>query len=179
MYPEEISAFDDSFAQLTLLTAVPPKKPTQPLAPAHAEAITQVLERWPASQRFPGMSPNLESVSSLDHSDAVIDLARLLVGYCPEMFQNGDAKEQFYKVLFEAADWNSPLPKIRETNTLLVLRAMVNAFQEGTKADEPWVRQVRYLSLVQVLVLRGPICRYYIQFPKCSIPLWEKTNGWP
>ena len=156
MYPEEISAFDDFFAQLSLLTTVPPKKPTEPLTSAHAEAIIQVLERWPASQRFPGMSSNLRRVGGIDYSNLVIDLARLLVGYCPDMFQNSDVKERFHNVLFKAADWDSPLPKIRETNTLLVLRAMVNAFQKGTKAAEPWVRQVRHLTLVQVPVLRAP-----------------------
>ncbi|KIL69931.1 hypothetical protein M378DRAFT_184295 [Amanita muscaria Koide BX008] len=140
MYPEEINAFDDAFTHLSLLTSSPPQKPAQLLTPVHAEAIINVLERWPASQRFP-----------------VIDLARLLVGYCPNMFQNSAVKERFYGALVKAADWTSPwdapLSKVRETNTLLVLRTMANALQEGTRVDEPWARQYSSLGKNQRLGL--------------------------
>ncbi|KAF8623553.1 hypothetical protein AX15_006324 [Amanita polypyramis BW_CC] len=136
MYPEEINAFGDIFTHLSLLTATPPQKPAQSLTSAHAEAVIRVLERWPTSQRFP-----------------VIDLARLLAGYCPGIFQNNDFREHFYITLLKAAEWTSPwdsaLSKARETNTLLVLRTIVNALQ-GVKVDEPWLRQisqVQYSSL--------------------------------
>jgi phospholipase A-2-activating protein len=56
MYPAEITAFDEAFAYLTLLTSPSVQKPAQPLASAHAEAIMSVLERWPVSQLFPGRS---------------------------------------------------------------------------------------------------------------------------
>ena len=56
MYPDEITAFDDAFANLTLLTSPSVRKPAQPLASSHAEAIMSVLERWPVSQLFPGRS---------------------------------------------------------------------------------------------------------------------------
>ncbi|KAF8350535.1 phospholipase A-2-activating protein [Amanita rubescens] len=133
MYPEEINAFDDIFAYLTFLTSPSAQKPAQPLASAHAEAIMSVLERWPVSQLFP-----------------VIDLARLLTGYCPEMLQNFALRERFYHTLLKTAEWFSPwhppLTKIKETNILLALRAMVNALQEGVKSNEPWLGQILQTS---------------------------------
>ncbi|KAF8637390.1 hypothetical protein AX17_002886 [Amanita inopinata Kibby_2008] len=141
MYPDEISAFDDAFAYLSHLIAAIPQRPAQPLTEAHIEAIMQVLERWPSSQRFP-----------------VVDLTRLLTGYCPEVFQSPALRERFYDTLFKAAEWFTPWnpspSKARETNTLLLLRTLANALQEGVRAEEPWVgqmlqtaSQVRYSSL--------------------------------
>ncbi|PFH54172.1 hypothetical protein AMATHDRAFT_72694 [Amanita thiersii Skay4041] len=136
MYPEEIHAFDDAFAQLSLLTATPSQKPAQPLSAVHIEAVMQVLERWPASPRFP-----------------VIDLTRLLTGYCPDVFQTPGLRERFLDSLFRAAEWTSPwdapLSKPRATNVLLSLRTLANAFQEGTKGDESWITQV-FSKLVAV-----------------------------
>ncbi|KAK2466759.1 hypothetical protein APHAL10511_001017 [Amanita phalloides] len=140
MYPDEINAFDDAFAYLSLLTTPSAQKPARPLTTTHVEAVMQVLERWPAPQLFP-----------------VIDLARLLAGYCPEIFQDNDIKERFYNTLLAAADWSSPwgppLSKIRETNILLVLRTMVNALQEGVRGDQPWLRQILQASQVQYSAL--------------------------
>jgi phospholipase A-2-activating protein len=88
---------------------------------SHVEAITQVLERWPSSQRFP-----------------VIDLSRLVIGFSPDAY---GARRKLLDALFVAAEWDlpweAPLPKPRETNILLTLKALANVFQAGvTLGDE-------------------------------------------
>ena len=77
----------------------------------------------------------------------MIDLSRLVTGYCPDAFAAPGLRERFFKALFKAAEWSepgsSPLPKYRETNNLLLFRTLANAFQEGapvTKGD--WVKDV-------------------------------------
>jgi len=70
----------------------------------------------------------------------VIDLSRLLVGFCPEVFGSPSSsssellRERFVDALFKAAEWDAgwapPLPKARETNMLLVLRTLANSFEE-------------------------------------------------
>ncbi|KAJ2927584.1 hypothetical protein H1R20_g9510, partial [Candolleomyces eurysporus] len=126
MYPTEVSSFDDIFAHLKPLTESPPRQPSNPLTPTHIEHVISVLERWPASQRFP-----------------VIDLGRLLLGFSPGVFSTSQVKEKFIEALFKASEWDvpwtSPLPKARETNILLLFRSLANAFQEGTKLDNTWL----------------------------------------
>jgi phospholipase A-2-activating protein len=50
--------------------------------------------------------------------------------------------ERFVQALFKSSEWtapwSSPLPKVRETNILLVLRTLANAFQEGTGPGAAW-----------------------------------------
>jgi phospholipase A-2-activating protein len=80
-------------------------------------------------------------------SPPVIDLSRLVSGYCASAFTAPGQKERFFEALFKAADWNSPwtppLPKYRETNVLLVLRSLANAFQEGAEFTEGnWAKKV-------------------------------------
>jgi phospholipase A-2-activating protein len=76
----------------------------------------------------------------------VIDLCRLVVGYCPVLFKDSASRDSFFSVLFKAAEWHSPwevpLPKARETNILLVLRALVNLFQDGYPVDTAFLKQV-------------------------------------
>ncbi len=66
------------------------------------------------------------------------------------MLQTSALRAQFFNALLKTAEWfspwDSPLTKIKETNILLALRTMVNALQEGVKADEPWLGQVRGLE---------------------------------
>ena len=80
----------------------------------------------------------------------MIDLARLLLGFCPSAFQTSGLKEKFIEGLFKSAEWNtpwtSPLSKTRETNTLLVFRSVANAFQDGAALNDSWLVKV---SLVQ------------------------------
>ncbi|KAF6763887.1 phospholipase A-2-activating protein [Ephemerocybe angulata] len=97
------------FTHLQPLTASPPGPSSTTLSASHVEQIISVLEKWPASQRFP-----------------VIDLGRLLFGYSPSVFR--DSNEW-------TSPWSSPLPKARETNMLLLFRTLSNAFQEGTELN--------------------------------------------
>ena len=79
----------------------------------------------------------------------VIDLARLISGFCPSSYSSPDVAGPFFAAILKAAEWESewetPLPKHRETNVLLALRALANAFQEDTTlsdADCDWVAAV-------------------------------------
>lgn len=74
---------------------------------------------------------------------AVIDLARLVCGYCPDAYTDPSTAAHFLTSVLHAAEWDAPweagggetlmpMPKYRETNVLLALRALVNAFQECT-----------------------------------------------
>ncbi|KAF9469300.1 phospholipase A-2-activating protein [Collybia nuda] len=129
MYPEETKAVDESFSYLFDVTSSPPRTPSDVLTAVHVEAIIQILERWPSSQRFP-----------------VIDLSRLLTGFCPEAFNNSDLKGRFFEALFKASEWdiswNPPLSKPRETNILLLFRTLANVFQEKTLFEGTWVEKV-------------------------------------
>ncbi|KAF9014025.1 phospholipase A-2-activating protein [Cyathus striatus] len=128
MYPDEIGKVDEIFRYLSQVTATPPKRPSIIITTGHIEAVIQILDRWPVSQRFP-----------------VIDLSRLLVAFCPYALDNV-TKDRFFGALFKAAEWTSswsaPLSKPRETNILLLLRTIANAFQEQTSVDGPWASQI-------------------------------------
>lgn len=136
MYPEEVTRIDETFDYLTEVTASPPRHPSTSLTAAHVESIIQILERWPSSQRFP-----------------VIDLSRLLAGFCPSAFATLGLKERFFEALFKASEWDVswalPLPKHRETNILLLFRTVANVFQEGTTFDGTWVGKILE-ALIQV-----------------------------
>lgn len=77
----------------------------------------------------------------------VIDLSRLMMG-----FQSGDSapagkREEFFKCLFKASEWDGtwslPLSKTKQTNILLLLRTIANAFPENALLNEgAWVKQV-------------------------------------
>ncbi|KAF8965289.1 phospholipase A-2-activating protein [Flammula alnicola] len=118
-----------TFAYLTLITSTPPRQPPSPLSQAHVDSIISILDRWPSSQRFP-----------------VIDLSRLVVGFCPEAFGAPGVLERFADALFKAAEWHAswtaPLPKPRETNMLLLLRTLANAFQEEGQTDGVWLGRI-------------------------------------
>jgi len=53
MYPDEIAHLEDVFTFLAQSTAG--KLPTAKLTRVHVETVVQILDRWPASQRFPGI----------------------------------------------------------------------------------------------------------------------------
>ena len=53
MYPDEITLVDEIFIYLSQITASPSQQPSEPLTHVHVEAIIQILDRWPSSQRFP------------------------------------------------------------------------------------------------------------------------------
>ncbi|KAF8077719.1 phospholipase A-2-activating protein [Lyophyllum atratum] len=141
MYPEEISTVDEAFAFLAEVTATPPRRPARSLSATHVEAVIQILERWPSSQRFP-----------------VIDLSRLLTGFSPDAFEAPQLKDRFLEALFKACEWDAswslPLTKPRETNILLLFRTLANIFQEKMSLEGLWpskvfeaLSQVPYASL--------------------------------
>jgi phospholipase A-2-activating protein len=76
----------------------------------------------------------------------VIDLARLLSGFCADLIDNST----FFDALFQAAELStenaaSPSSKAKETNVLLVLRTVANVLQEGTKIGEGvWIKDVSH-----------------------------------
>ncbi|KAJ7161499.1 phospholipase A-2-activating protein [Mycena crocata] len=127
-YPEEDRSIDEAFAYVQKCAAS--KRPTNPLGNVHVESVIHVLERWPASLRLP-----------------VLDLARLIVAYCPEAVKAPGLKERMFEVLFKAADWETPwvksATKPAEMNVMLVFRALANVAQEGSgAADGPWLGQI-------------------------------------
>ncbi|KAJ7217028.1 phospholipase A-2-activating protein [Mycena pura] len=127
-YLEEERAIDEAFAYVQKCAAG--NRPTDPLGKVHIESIVHVLERWPASLRLP-----------------VLDLARLVVAYCPEAVRPPGLKEQLFDALFKAAEWATPWApaptKPAEMNLMLVFRALANVAQEAAGAtDGPWLGQM-------------------------------------
>lgn len=76
----------------------------------------------------------------------MIDLARLLSGFCAELIDNST----FFDALLRAAELSidnsaSPSSKAKEANVLLVLRTVANSLQEGTKiGDGRWIEKVGF-----------------------------------
>ncbi|KAJ7940186.1 phospholipase A-2-activating protein [Mycena leptocephala] len=127
-YPEEDRSIDEAFAYVQKCAAG--KRPTNPLGNVHVDSVIHVLERWPVSLRLP-----------------VLDLARLIVAFCPEAVKAPGLKERLFECLFKAADWQTPWVKSAtkpvEMNVMLVFRALANVAQEGSgAADGPWLGQV-------------------------------------
>ncbi|KAL0565642.1 WD repeat protein Lub1 [Marasmius crinis-equi] len=122
MYPEEISTIDDIFAWLVQAVNNPSSSPPNSPNTASVETILQILDRWPRDQRFP-----------------VIDLSRLLAGHCPSAFDGPGTKSRFLETLIKAAEWNTPweppIPKVRQTNSYLMLRALANIIQDTSVVD--------------------------------------------
>jgi len=129
MYPNETVVVEEIFLYLSQITASPTQLPSKPLTHVHVEAIIQILDRWPSSQRFP-----------------IIDLSRLIVGFCPDAYAAPGLREKFTDALFNASEWSaawtSPLSKARGTNILLLLRTIANAFQEERGIDAGWLGKV-------------------------------------
>lgn len=82
--------------------------------------------------------------------NVVIDLSRLVAGFCPEIFQTAELRTNFLKALFKACDWGlavSGANKVRDTNLLLALRTLVNLIQaDVVPFDEVSVLKPRGLS---------------------------------
>ncbi|PPQ99219.1 hypothetical protein CVT24_009238 [Panaeolus cyanescens] len=129
MYPDEHNLLDDVFNYLSQVTATPPQTSSSTLTSSHVEAIISILDRWPSSQRFP-----------------VIDLSRLVIGFCPATVNLPGVKDKLFEALFKASEWSSswtpPINKARETNTLLLLRSLANVFSEDSSTDDEWLAKV-------------------------------------
>jgi phospholipase A-2-activating protein len=147
MYPDEIILIDEAFKYLTHALAHPPVPPTISLSINHIEAIMQILDRWPLSQRFPGMQILHIHRNSTYALFPVIDLSRLIICFRAGVSSNPGIRERFFRCLFKASEWDDtwslPLSKTKQTNILLLLRTIANAFQEGAPIHEgTWVNQV-------------------------------------
>ena len=68
MYPEEVQSLEET---LSGLTAAITTNATCALNSKHVEAVIGVLERWPASQRFPGSFVTSDFLIRLFHLTAV------------------------------------------------------------------------------------------------------------
>lgn len=78
----------------------------------------------------------------------VIDVARLISGYCPHFYADPSRAKIFFRALLDAADWShqweTPIPKPRDTNVLLTLRSFANMVQESTAANSlDWLAEAR------------------------------------
>ncbi|KIP12347.1 hypothetical protein PHLGIDRAFT_124238 [Phlebiopsis gigantea 11061_1 CR5-6] len=130
MYPDERSLIDDAFLYLQQAVSGSSPNTAPPFTREDIEAILSLLERWPMGSRFP-----------------LIDLCRLVIAYCNDAYSEPAFRQQFFNTLFNAVEWSdswgSPMDRSRETNILLLLRGLVNAFQDNTTLDDSgWVYQI-------------------------------------
>jgi phospholipase A-2-activating protein len=77
----------------------------------------------------------------------VIDLTRILIAFRVGVSAPAGTRERLFQCLFKAAEWDAtwslPLSKTKQTNILLLLRTISNAFQDGSPiAEGTWVNQV-------------------------------------
>lgn len=118
-YTPEATKLDEAYTFLysALSSGSQPPTKVRALDKSHLETIEQLLDRWPNSSRFP-----------------LIDLARLICGYCPAAYSDPKVASQFFNSLLRAAEWDeeweTPMPKQRQTNILLALRSLANAFSD-------------------------------------------------
>jgi len=114
----------------------------------------------------------------------VIDLSRLLAGFCPSAFATLGLKDRFFEALFRASEWDAswtlPLPKHRETNTLLLFRTVANVFQEGTAFNGTWVGKVSTGLLWHQTFGTdlATLTRFLRPWLKYRTVLWPKHTGW-
>jgi len=130
MYPEELDLVDEAFVFLTQALSSTPAPTSSVLGVKQLNAIMAILERWPLSQRFP-----------------VIDLSRLVIAFGAGKSADSETRARFFQVLFNASEWNAawslPLSKTKQTNILLLLRTVANAFEEDAPISEgTWVSQI-------------------------------------
>ncbi|KAI6045574.1 WD40-repeat-containing domain protein [Pisolithus marmoratus] len=130
MCPEELMMVEEAFTYL--VRASSQSSPTTTLGWAHVETVTQILGRWPMSQRFP-----------------VLDLCRLIMAYPLIAPPTPDSREKLFDCLFKACDWTSvtsgrkAMAKTEETHVLLLFRTIANSLQEETPSSGGrWITQV-------------------------------------
>ncbi|KAI6109670.1 WD40-repeat-containing domain protein [Pisolithus sp. B1] len=140
MYPEELAMIEEAFTYLARASSQ--SSPATALTWAHAETVTQILDRWPMPQRFP-----------------VLDLCRLIMAYPLNAPLTSSSREKLFDSLFRACDWTSvisggkAMTKTQETNVLLLFRTIANSLQEESSAsDARWITQV-FTALTQAAQL--------------------------
>lgn len=129
MFPDERSLLEEAF--LYLEQAVSGTSPiTAPLVDReHVEAVVSLLQRWPSSSRFP-----------------LIDLCRLIIAYCSNAYSEPIFRQDFFRALFKQAEWSEEWgsgQRSRDTNILLLMRGLANAFQDDTSlGDGVWADEI-------------------------------------
>lgn len=110
--PEEAAILTELFGTLSTNN-------TALLTAQHVSLMTTLISRWPPSTVFP-----------------LIDVLRLVLASNPTAFKATTDKSAVVNALFvtieKDAPWETPLPKPRETNLLLVLRTVANMFQAAS-----------------------------------------------
>lgn len=96
---------------------------------------------------FPTYDPAyLEHPSYTYMSLLVIDLSRLVIAFGAGTSAGPEVMSQFFQALFTASEWDAwtlPLSKTKQTNVLLLLRTVANAFHDDSPiAEGTWVFQV-------------------------------------
>lgn len=69
-----------------------------------------------------------------------------MIGFCSSAYSEPAFRQSFFRTLFRAAEWTeawgSSLPRSRDTNVLLLLRGLANAFQDDTSlGDSVWAKE--------------------------------------
>ncbi|KAG9013860.1 hypothetical protein FRB94_004241 [Tulasnella sp. JGI-2019a] len=137
----ELLGFDRIFAFLQASSSAGPYSSPRPLEWKDVDLVLQILSRWPESTKFP-----------------LIDILRLIISYCPEpRGAPPNAELQILDELLAAAKWNdqptSVPAKSRDTNLLLVLRALANCFHIGSNGigygNGQWTSRL-FLEMVKV-----------------------------
>lgn len=122
--PGEKEALQTIFSFVSQAASSPSATQSNALLSSTVEVVLVLLERWPSANRFP-----------------LLDLSRLLFAYSPSTFSDVSFLDRFTSGLFTASDSDSG--KAKETNILLLLRAMANALHTGlTAAHNSWLTQV-------------------------------------
>ncbi|KIY50770.1 phospholipase A-2-activating protein [Fistulina hepatica ATCC 64428] len=129
MYPDEQISIEEIFDYITGISTLGACE-VAPLTPSHAEALIQILERWPAMHVFP-----------------LIDLTRLVTGYSWTIFDSTGLKDRLFASLFAASEcnepWTPPISRTREVNLMLTLRVLANLFHETSDFnDVAWLEKV-------------------------------------
>ena len=99
---------------------------------------------------------------------SVIDLSRLVIAFGAGKSADPETRARFFQVLFDTSEWNAawslPLSKTKQTNVLLLLRTIANAFEEDAPISEgAWVSQV--LDLISYAV---NLAEDILSDPRCA-----------
>jgi phospholipase A-2-activating protein len=149
LQPDETSIFQEIYQMVSTSN-------TGSLTGSHIQAVTSIIDRWPATQVFPGLcTAKIQAyISWFDLS--VIDLLRLILASNPLAFKSVQDKQGIIRALFKSVQrdqaWVSPLEKSRETNLLLVLRTIANMFQLiAGKVPASWTSDVGIYPGLQLI----------------------------
>jgi len=173
LYPDEMASLDETLTFLTKATQSGTAPDDAPLSDSHLETVFQILQRWPSLTRFP-----------------VMDVARLLSGFCPYYYADPSRATVFFRALLVAADWSdpweTPIPKPRDTNVLLTLRTFANMLQESTASNSlDWLAElleemskVPYEALGRLHHIALATLLFNLSCVRLKGPISARNNDW-